>query len=54
MPRSGILSPGEILRRLVTDPEPVEFATELMLPFTFGIIRETEDPLATARSIGAF
>jgi len=44
----------EILRRLVTDPEPVEFATELMLPFTFGVIRDTEDPLAEAKSLGAF
>ena len=44
----------EILRRLVTDPEPVEFATELMLPFTFGVIRDAEDPLAEAKSLGAF
>lgn len=44
----------EILRRLVTDPEPVEFASELMLPFTFGVIRDTEDPLTEAKSLGAF
>jgi len=38
----------------VTDHEPVEFASELMLPFTFGVIRDTEDPLAEAKSLGAF
>lgn len=44
----------EILRRLVTDPEPVEFATELMLPFTFGAIRDAESPLAAAKALSAF
>jgi hypothetical protein len=44
----------EILRRLVTDPEPVEFATELMLTFTFGVIRDAEDPLAEVKAMGAF
>ena len=35
---------ARILRQLVVDPEPVEFATELLLPFTFDLIREAEDP----------
>ena len=33
-----------LLRQLVTDPDPVEFATELLLPFTFDIIRDADDP----------
>lgn len=45
---------AEILRRLVTDPEPVEFATELMLPFTLDVIRDADDPLEAAKSFGAF
>jgi malate synthase len=36
---------AEILRRLVCDREPVEFATELMLPFTLPFVREAEEPL---------
>ena len=35
-----------ILRQLVTDPNPVEFATELLLPFTFEPIRKAPAPLA--------
>jgi malate synthase len=34
-----------ILRKLVLDPDPVEFATELMMPFTLDPIRNSEDPL---------
>lgn len=37
-----------ILRKLVLDREPVEFATELMMPFTLAIVREAEDPLAAS------
>ena len=46
--RSGRWYPVAIalLRQLVTDPDPVEFATELLMPFTFDLIREAEDPLA--------
>lgn len=43
-----------VLRRLVTDEEPVEFATELMMPFTLDVIRNAEDPLAKAEELGAF
>ncbi|WP_411845139.1 hypothetical protein AAFN60_14965 [Roseibacillus persicicus] len=32
---------AQILRQLVTDPEPVEFATELMLPFTLDTVRKS-------------
>ncbi len=43
-----------ILHRLVTDRVPVEFATELMLPFTLNLVRDAEDPLAAAKYYGAF
>ena len=33
-----------LLRRLVLTQEPVEFATELLMPFTLDFIRESEDP----------
>jgi hypothetical protein len=35
---------------LVTDPEPVEFATELMMPFTLDIVRDATDPLEVVKS----
>jgi len=38
-----------ILRELVTNPEPVEFATELLLPFTFEPLREASDPISVAK-----
>jgi len=38
-----------ILHQLVTDPDPVEFATELMLPFTLDLVRNADEPLATVR-----
>lgn len=40
-----------LLHRLVTDPEPVEFVTELLIPFTHGLIRDAEDPLAAIRGL---
>ena len=43
----------ELLRELVTSPEPAEFVTELALPFTFDIIRSAEDPWAAARDLRA-
>ena len=33
-----------LLRQLVTSPQPVEFATELLLPFTFDLVRDSENP----------
>ncbi|MGJ8725180.1 MAG: hypothetical protein ACSHYB_11530 [Roseibacillus sp.] len=39
---------AEILRRLVLDSEPVEFATELMMPFTLDYVRESGDPVKAA------
>ena len=33
-----------ILRQLVTDPNPVEFVPELTLPFTFDFVRNALDP----------
>lgn len=35
---------AEILRRLVTDSVPVEFATELMMPFTLDLVRNSGQP----------
>ncbi|MFK7766623.1 MAG: hypothetical protein AB8B55_05330 [Mariniblastus sp.] len=40
-----------ILHQLVTDQTPVEFATELLMPFTFEVIRNAEDPWAAAVSL---
>ncbi len=40
-----------LLHQLVTDPDPVEFVPELMLPFTFPVIREAADPWRTAREL---
>ncbi|SMF57231.1 serine hydrolase [Pseudobacteriovorax antillogorgiicola] len=41
----------QIMLQLMTDPEPVEFATELLLPFTIETIREAEDPLREAQNL---
>ncbi|MBG09430.1 MAG: hypothetical protein CME68_11780 [Halobacteriovoraceae bacterium] len=38
----------KILTKLMTDPDPKEFATELLLPFTFDFIRNEKDPWAKA------
>jgi hypothetical protein len=35
---------AKILRQLVLDENPVEFATELLMPFTFDVVRESDDP----------
>ncbi|MAO83783.1 MAG: hypothetical protein CMH50_07860 [Myxococcales bacterium] len=41
----------QLLQQLVYDPNPVEFATELLLPFTFDVVRTSDDPWATAQKI---
>uniref|UniRef100_A0A7S1VT55 Allantoicase n=1 Tax=Sexangularia sp. CB-2014 TaxID=1486929 RepID=A0A7S1VT55_9EUKA len=41
-----------ILLLLTTSREPVEFATELLIPFTTAIVRNAADPWATALSLG--
>jgi malate synthase len=41
----------KLLRQLVTDPEPVEFVSELLLPFTFDVIRQADDPWEAACSL---
>ena len=41
----------EILRQLVTDPNPVEFVPELLLPFTFDSIRNAEEPFALVKQL---
>ncbi len=42
---------AKLLSQLVLDPNPVEFATELMMPFTFDIVRESDDPWRTVNEI---
>ena len=41
----------KILRQLVLAPEPAEFVSELMLPFTYGWVRSSDDPWATAQNL---
>lgn len=41
---------AEILKKLVLDPEPVEFATELMMPFTLDLVRAAPNPMELAWS----
>ncbi len=40
-----------ILHQLVTDPHPVEFAPELLLPFTFPVVRDAENPWEQAQRL---
>lgn len=40
-----------LLRQLVTDPEPVEWVTELLVPFTLGPVREAGDPWQAAQAL---
>lgn len=39
---------GKVLRRLVLEPDPPEFVTEWILPFTFPLVRDAADPWAAA------
>lgn len=41
----------ELMLQMMTDPEPVEFATELLMPFTIPEIREAQDPWSKAREL---
>ncbi len=41
----------KLLRQLVLDPEPPEFVTELLLPFTLAPVRDADDPWAAAVSL---
>lgn len=41
----------KLMIKLMTDREPAEFATELLLPLTMDSIRQSEDPWATLQSI---
>ena len=38
---------AKILHQLVTHQDPVEFATELLLPFTFDCVRNSDNPWET-------
>ncbi len=41
----------QLMIQLMTDPKPVEFATELLMPFTIDSIRNQTDPLAALKAI---
>ncbi|MFT5318489.1 MAG: malate synthase, partial [Chlamydiales bacterium] len=41
----------KVLIQLVTDPNPVEFVSELLLPFTFDSIRQSDDPWKKASAM---
>lgn len=41
----------ELTRQLMTSESPPEFATELLLPFTFEVVRDSDDPWRTAREL---
>ena len=41
----------KILKELVLSDEPVEFATELLMPFTFPIVRQQSDPYGYIQSL---
>lgn len=40
-----------LLRQLVADPDPVEFVSELLLPFTLEAVRGASDPWQTANAL---
>ena len=42
---------AKLLRQLVVDENPVEFATELLMPFTFGVVRNSGDPWKSVNRI---
>lgn len=42
---------AKVLRQLMTDPHPVEFATELLLPFTLDFVRNSDDPWGAAAAL---
>jgi malate synthase len=42
---------GRLLRQLVVSPEPPEFVTELLLPFTFDLVRDAPDPWARVNEL---
>jgi malate synthase len=41
----------KLVRQLMVDPEPAEFVTELLLPFTFDCVRNAADPEAAAKAL---
>ena len=41
----------KLLRQLMTQPDPPEFVTELLMPFTFDCVRSADDPWATAKRL---
>src|SRR5262249_12317794 len=43
----------QLMVQLMTNPNPVEFATELLMPFTVDSIRSSKNPLAELQKIDA-
>jgi malate synthase len=41
----------KLLRQLMTGANPPEFVTELLMPFTFPVIRDATDPWAAAKRL---
>ena len=41
----------QLMMKLMTDPEPVEFASELLLPFTIESVRSAPDPLEHLKTL---
>ena len=41
----------KLLRQLVVESKPVEFATELLMPFTFDVVRSADDPWLVAQQL---
>lgn len=41
----------KLLRQLMTDPEPPEFVTELLMPFTYPCVRDASDPWKAAQEL---
>ncbi len=41
----------KLLRQLVCDPQPVEFVPELLMPFTFPVVRDADAPWEVARRL---
>jgi len=41
----------KLLRQLASDANPVEFVSQLLLPFTFDFVRDSEDPWQTVTEL---
>ena len=41
----------DLLRQLVRDPNPVEFVSELLIPYTFDFVRDSANPQAVVEAL---